>query len=202
MLAYVFWHRPAADVPVERYEQALLAFHRSLAHRPPSGLCGSAALRAPELPWLAAAEGASVEDGGYEDWYLLESWSAVGVLESAAVSRGHATAHAQAARRAGAGAGAVYRLLEGDGRAPQARLAVWVTRPPGQSDPTMADLLEDGIDPAGSALWRRCLVLGPAPEFCLLSSAPALGAETGLSAARLPAGWSAQSMARAPLGDA
>ena len=40
MLAYLFWHRPLDAGAAEEYEQALLAFHRSLAHSPPVGLCG------------------------------------------------------------------------------------------------------------------------------------------------------------------
>jgi hypothetical protein len=196
MLAYVFWHRPAAGVTVADYERDLIAFHRSLAHQPPSGLLSSAALRASELPWLDGGEGS-----GYEDWYLLESWGAVGVLEAAAVSRGHASAHDRAARHAGGGAGAIYRRVEGEGDPAAARSAVWVRRPNGQSDPTMADLLEDGMEAGDGALWRRCLVLGPAPEFCLLSTDPS-AAITGAAASRIPAGWTTAAAAREPVADA
>jgi hypothetical protein len=198
MLAYVFWHRPAAGVASSDYEQDLTAFHRSLAHQPPSGLLGSAALRASELPWLHGGEG----PGGYEDWYLLESWSAVGVLEAAAVSRGHASAHDRVARHAGGGAGAIYKRVEGEADPAAARSAVWVSRPSGQSDPTVADLLEDGMDAGESALWRRCMVLGPAPEFCLLGADPAAaGVITGAAASRLPAGWIATVAKREPVVD-
>jgi hypothetical protein len=198
MLAYVFWHRPAAGVAAADYERDLIAFHRSLAHQPPSGLLGSAALRASMLPWLDGGE----RVGGYEDWYLLESWNAVGVLEVAAVSRGHVSAHDRAARHAGSGAGAVYKRVEGEADPAAARSAVWVSRPSGQTDPTMADLLEDGMDPGESALWRRCLVLGPAPEFCLLGGVPASGAITGTVASRLPSGWTATAAKREPIADA
>ncbi len=191
MLAYVFWHRPAEGVAAEDYEDAIQHFHRSLSHSPPSGLISSASLRAPELPWLGA--------GAYEDWYLVESWNALGVLEVAAVSRGHETAHQEAARRAGAGTAAVYRLLEGEPHPDRARLAVWVSRPGGQSNPTMADLLEDGLEPGAGSLWQRTLVLGPAPEFCLLHDAGELPAGSGLAASRLPAGWTASAGAREPL---
>jgi hypothetical protein len=198
MLAYVFWHRPAAGVAVADYERDLTAFHRSLAHQPPSGLLGSAALRASELPWLDGGEGS----GGYEDWYLLESWNAVGVLEVAAVSRGHVSAHDRAARHAGSGAGAIYKRVEGEADPSAALSAVWVSRPSGQTDPTMADLLEDGMEAGESALWRRCLVLGPAPEFCLLGADPASGVISGAAASRLPAGWSAAVGRREPVADA
>ena len=113
------------------YEQALERFHRSLAHRPPSGFRGSAAFRAAELPWLAHLAGAA--GAGYEDWYLVDGWSAVGVLEEAAVARGHVTRHDTLAAMAGVATGAVYRLSEGHPRLAEARLGVWVSRAPGHA---------------------------------------------------------------------
>jgi hypothetical protein len=195
MLAYIFWHRPAAGVERDVYERELLRFHRSLALRPPSGFRGSAALRAPELPW---------SDGGdvpaYEDWYLLDSWGAVGVLEEAAVSRGHVSVHDAVARHSLLGAGSVYRLCEGQPILAEACASLWVSRPGGHPAPGLADLLADGIDPQRTSLWRRCLALGPAPELCLLSADPGLGSTcTGVGAKRLPDGWSAVLAAREPL---
>ncbi len=193
MLAYVFWHRAAAGVHAEDYERSLVRFHHSLAENPPAGFCSSLTLRAAELPWLAG------EGLGYEDWYLVENWTALGVLEAAAVSRGHAGAHESVARAMGQGAGGVYRLLEGRPSPADTALAVWVSRPASSGAPQIAELLEDGFDPARSALFQRCLVLGPAPELCLLTGETDTGPETGVGRARLPAGWSAASAAREPL---
>ena len=192
MLAYLSWHRPAAGVRQATYEQALERFHRSLAHRPPSGFRGSTALRLGELPWLAGLEGADHDAPGYEDWYLLEDWAAVGVLEEAAVSRGHETAHHEIAARAGAATGSIYRLIEGSPRQSAASVAVWVAHEPGHDRSSPAALLGDGMDPASDGLWRRCLGLGPAPEFCLL----AREAPPGVAPSRLPAGWTARALSR------
>ena len=191
MLAYVFWHRPAAGIEQAAYEQALERFHRSLAHRPPSGYRGSAALRLPELPWLPPSAEAREGAPGYEDWYLIEDWSAVGVLEEAAVSRGHLTAHDAAAARTGAAAGAIYRLVEGCERL-DAEHAVWVKHKPGHAPPSLGALLGDGMAPERDGLWRRSMVLGPAPEHCLLAGEPL----PGTAASRLPEGWSAQTLVR------
>jgi hypothetical protein len=194
VLAYVFWHRPAEDGDVDAYERALTAFHRSLAHAPPVGLQGSQSFRVAELPWLAPAADGS--QGGYEDWYLLADHAALGVLNEAAVGRGHRTSHDEAARRSGAGAGGLYGLLEGD--APslgETTLAIWVSRPPGSTRQPLGELLGDGMDPQRSSLWRRQLVLGPAPEFCLLAAEPPPGA----AATRLPSGWTARSLEREAL---
>jgi len=193
VLAYVFWHRAAASVHEEDYERALVRFHRSLSENPPAGFCSSLTLRAPELPWLAG-------DGlGYEDWYLVENWTALGVLEAAAVSRGHAGAHESAARAMGTGTGAVYRLLEGAAKLEDAHAAVWVTRPGGAAALEITDLLGDGFDPERTSVFQRSLVLGPAPEVCLLSTRTGPDAQTGVAATRLPTGWRAQAAAREPL---
>jgi hypothetical protein len=195
MLAYLSWHRAAAEVDPAAYEQALERFHRSLAHRPPSGFRGSASFRLDELPWLAPAAavgaGQADEQAGYEDWYLLDDWSAVGVLEEAAVSRGHFTAHDRVASLAGVATGSIYRLIEGCARLDGAAVAVWVSRAPGHEHPSLAALLGDGMQPDLGGLWRRCLGLGPAPEFCLLASE----APPGVASTRLPSGWSARVLA-------
>ena len=183
MLAYISWHSPAVDGEEASYEHALERFHRSLAHRPPSGLRGSAVFRSAALPWAAPAGAGHV----YEDWYLLDGWSSVGVLEEAAVAQGHTSAHHAVAALAGTATSSIYRLSEGSAELLGARVAVWVGRGRGHPSPTLADLLGDGMDGEKAGLWRRCLGLGPAPEHCLLAGEPS----AGVSATRLPEGWEA-----------
>lgn len=189
MLAYVFWHRPAAGVERDSYEQALTRFHRSLAHQPPCGLRGSAAVRYEELPWLSGG------GPGYEDWYVVEDWAAVGVLERAAVARGHVSAHDAVATHTGEGSGGVYELVEGSAQPALAPRAVWVASRPGRARLSLDALLGDGIEPERDGLWRRSLVLGPAPEYCVLAGEQ----PAGVASSRLPSGWSATTLARTPL---
>lgn len=209
MLAYVFWHRPREGTATDSYEQAEIAFHRSLAHNRPAGLRGSAVFRVAELPWLTAptlvagepqagvAGQSQVGAAGYEDWYLVEDYTALGVLNEAAVGRGHRSVHDELAHRFGAGAGGLYGLVEGE-LAPGldsiggASIAVWVARTPGVERRPLGELLGDGMDPRHASLWRRQLVFGPAPEFCLLAPEPS----AGVAATRLPEGWSASVLAR------
>jgi hypothetical protein len=183
VLAYVFWHRPSDPSAAGAYEDALVAFHRSLAHSLPVGTKASASFRVTELPWLEGA-------GGYEDWFLVEDFAALGVLNEAAVGRGHRSSHDEAAHRFGTGAGGLYGLIEGERCAEalgEATTAVWVARPAGSKSRALGDLLGDGMDPAKASLWRRQLVFGPAPEFCLLAAeVPA-----GVGPTRLPESWSA-----------
>ena len=188
MLAYITWHHPAREVDPAAYEHAIGHFHSSLAHRPPSGFAGSASFRAAELPWLTApGSGPSEPPGGYEDWYLLDSWSALGVLEEACVSHGHLRAHDAVASKCDVSTGAVYRMSEGQPRLGDARVSVWVTPAREHEHPSIEALLGDGMDPATAGLWRRCLGLGPAPEYGLVAPEP----PAGVAATRLPAGWSA-----------
>jgi len=192
VLAYLSWHRPAPTTDPSAYERALVQFHHSLAHRPPSGFRGSAVFRTAELPWLPEREPAPGDGAGYEDWYLLDDWAAVGVLEEAAVSTGHLSAHERVASLAGPVTGAVYHLVEGHPDLLETRLAVWVQPAREHSDPSLAALLGDGMDPSGGGLWRRSLGLGPAPELCLL--VPEVPA--GVAPTRLPEGWSARTISR------
>lgn len=203
MIAYVFWHRPAQPDAMAAYEQAHLGFHRSLKRSRPVGMCGSAVFALPSIPWLAnAADEAAyaAPAAGFEDWYLLEDFAALGVLNEAAVGRGHRSPHDEVARRYGVGSGAVYGLVEGDRRGEllaSATTSVWVERAPGSSPRMIAELLGDGVEPGHASLWRRHLVLGPAPEFCLLTSArEELNGPAGVADARLPAGWSATALQR------
>jgi len=192
VLAYVFWHAPAEGSDVDRYEQAQLVFQRSLKRRPPFGFRGSAVFRAGVLPWMPGP-------GAYEDWYLIEDFAALGVLNEAAVGRGHRTSHDQAARALGSGTAGLYRMIEGEPSAAQrigeCTHATWVKRGVGTKQSELGALLGDGMDGAGSSLWQRQLVFGPAPEFCLLSRA----APPGVAPTRLAGSWSAETLARETL---
>lgn len=184
MLAYLLWHRPADGVEREAYAQASERFHRSLHHSPPAGFRGSAVLRLAECPWLSAAQNGT-SPSTYEDWYLLDDFTALGVLNEAAVAHGHRSAHDGVASRFGSGAGGLYGLLEGHPDLTHAPRAVWISRPPGEPRGELAQLLADGVDPAHASLWRRALVFGPAPEYCLLAPQT----PQGVSPTRLPSGW-------------
>lgn len=195
MLAYVFWHRPGPVAGGAAYEKDLLRFHHSLRESPPSGFRGSRPFAPAAPPWPTHRG-----DPVYEDWYLVDGWSALGILEEAAVAHGHASLHDAIARRAEWGAGAVYRLLEGRPELAQTRSCAWVTAVSGHSPPALADLLADGIDAARDSLWRRSLTLGPGPEYALLSARTSdRTPDRGLSPGRLPDGWRAEIRAKEEL---
>lgn len=185
MLAYLFWHSPR-EKDASGYESALERFHRSLAARPPIGFLRSACYRAAAIPWLEGAV-------GYEDWYLIEDYTALGVLGEAAVAHGHRSAHERAAKALGAGTAGLYRLCEGAIGLREASVSVWVTPARLSEQSAVAGLLmADGAERGGAALWRRELVFGPACEYCLLAA----DQPAGVRPSRLPNGWRALALER------
>jgi hypothetical protein len=147
VLAYVFWHRPKADVDRDAYEAAQRAFHETIAV--PSGC-----FRLDALPFD--------QGGGYEDWYLVENWAELGALNEVATDSASRGGHDRAAELAADGWGAVYALAHGPTEIPIG--VEWRDKERGRPSADFLDSLPS------VAVWRRQLVLGPAPEFCIATS--------------------------------
>ncbi len=109
---------------------------------------------------------------------------------------GTSSAHERLASLAGVATSAVYRFLEGHADLDEKHVAVWVSSAGAHEHPSLSALLGDGMDPSIDGLWRRCLGLGPAPEFCLLASQEGAA---GVGPGRLPKGWSATTVERKAL---
>jgi hypothetical protein len=153
MLAYVFWHRPRAGVSREAYEPRLLAFHSALGE----AAVTSASYRLEQLPFASR--------DGYEDWYLVDDWSAIGTLSELAIQGVEGSRHETVAELSGESWGALYALVQGPAAAPAG--VMWTAKPPGEG---FDSLLQRH---AGETVWRRQLVLGPAPELCVAQDASA-----------------------------
>ncbi len=163
MLAYLFWHWPRPEVDPGQYADLLLAFHRALSASPPPGYRGSRVLEIAGAPWVPVP-------AALEDWYFVDDFSALGALNEAAVSGQRRDPHDGAARLALGGAGGVYRRLrEGPAAAPS--VVTWFGKPAAIGYP---EFLAQVVP---AELWQRQLVLGPAPEFCLLGAIPPESAE-------------------------
>ena len=163
MLAYVFWHWPYHDVDRESYQDDLIKFHRSLATSKPDGFQYSVVFRIKGASWI----GDEVE--AYEDWYLVEGSCALDVLNDAAISHSHKETHDRVALRAAGGAGGLYRFRNGQVNVRQSHFAAWLSKPSGTSYEMFYDSLSLWTSRSGVGLWGRQMVLGPTPEFCLLS---------------------------------
>lgn len=153
MLAYVFFHRAAPGVETSGYEAALRRFHAALASEPPRGFTGSSTYRV---------------GGMYADWYLVEGSAALDVLNEAAVTGARSASHDTVAHMATDGAGKLFALVSGRDAA-GAGFEVRFSKPAGMRYPELYDRLKPWTEMTGVTLWRRMMVLGPPPEFCLIA---------------------------------
>ena len=155
MLAYVFSHRPAGGVDVAVYEATLKRFHAALASTPPGGFVRSSTFKVGDR---------------YSDWYLVDNSAALDVLNAAAVSGVRTPAHDTAARLAVDGVGKLYSLVSGEPAA-GASFEIHFSKPAGVGYADHYARLGPYSSGPGISLWRRMMVLGPPPEFCLLAPA-------------------------------
>ncbi len=164
MLAYVFWHWPRPGVGEHEYRERLTRFHRALASSAPAGFHGSRAFDVTAVPGVAPASGL------VEDWYFVDDFAALGVINEAAVAAHNREPHDAAASLAAGGTAGIYKLCSP--RLPDPRSAAWFAKPASASYAAFFATVPDGVE-----LWQRQMTLGPAPEFCALgSSAGALAA--------------------------
>lgn len=173
MLAYVFSHRAAPGVEAPAYEAALQRFHASLAGAPPSGFIGSSTYRV---------------DGGYSDWYLVESSAALDSLNEAAVTGARSSDHDAVAHLSTNGAGKLLALVTGRART-EPGFEIRFSKPAGMTYAELYERLKPWTDRAELTLWRRMMVLGPPPEFCLTAASDQI----------LPAAMSPASLPREPI---
>jgi hypothetical protein len=163
-LAYVFWHCARSGTDAAAYRADLLGFHSELSASPPLGFLGRQTASVAGASWFAGAGEV------YEDWYVVLDWSAMGALNAAAIDDRHRGSHDRVAHLAGEGAGAIYALRAG-AWAEGHRFGTWFAKPAGWSHADLDASLAASLG-AGTSLWQRQMVLGPAPEFCLRSHEP------------------------------
>jgi hypothetical protein len=153
VLAYVFSHRAASGIEAADYESALSQFHEILASELPGGFLGSSTFRIGDH---------------YSDWYLVDNSAALDELNRAAVSGARSPAHDAAARMAVDGIGKLWSLgsgqpMKGSG------YEMPFSKPAGAAYAELYERIQPFAGRAGVSLWRRMMVLGPPPEFCLVS---------------------------------
>ncbi len=166
MLAYFFTHWPQESIAPADYERALQAFHQSLAAHAPQGFHQSWSLAVQGLSWVNRGQAA------YEDWYLVDDFTALGVINEAAVQPPHLETHNTAARWAAGGKGGVYALAQGSCEPTQIHVATWFSKPVGMTYAECSQQLAAITSRPAAALWLRQMVLGPGLEFCLHSAQP------------------------------
>jgi hypothetical protein len=173
LLAYVFFHRPAPGVEAPIYEAALRRFHDSLSSAPPLGFVGSTTYRIGQ---------------SYSDWYIVESSAALDQLNEAAVNSARSSDHDVVAHMSADGTGKLLALVSGSPRT-EPGFEIRFSKPAGMTYPAFYERLKPWTGQAELTLWRRMMVLGPPPEFCL----------TAPSDQMLPAAMSPESLTREPI---
>jgi hypothetical protein len=153
VLAYVFFHRAGSGIETPTYEAALRRFHASLAGAPPPGFISSTTYRI---------------GNGYADWYLVENSAALDPLNEAAVKGARSAPHDAVAHMATDGAGKLMILKSGSART-EPGFEIRFSKPAGMAYTELYERLKPWTDRAEVSLWRRMMVLGPAPEFCLVA---------------------------------
>jgi hypothetical protein len=162
-LAYVFWHWPRPGVSIESYEKRLLSFQSALKSANPSLVRAHLSYRVESLPWGPA------DAPLYEDWYVVKDFAAIGTLNDAAVVPGTKEFHDSVAKDYLSGAGGVFKLIHGSIPLPEARYANWVGKPVGTSYQEYYKEATEALGDQRADLWRRQMVLGPSPQFCVHS---------------------------------
>jgi hypothetical protein len=153
LLAYVFSHHPAGGIAVASYEESLRHFHAALASAAPSGFISSRTFRTGDR---------------LSDWYMVESSAALDVLNAAAVSGARAKVHDAAARMAADGVGKLLKLHAGEYFAGEG-FEVRFAKPAGMRYVDLYARLQTWTGVPEVSLWRRMMVLGPPPEFTLIT---------------------------------
>jgi hypothetical protein len=158
MLAYVFWHRPLPHVDRKLYEDAIVRFQSDLARQPPPGFIAAMSFRIEPVSWLG-------DQGGYEDWCLLDGSWAMDSLNNFAATGRMQPSHDGVAAHMDEGHGGLYAHAGGEPSAAAESTIYWLTRPRGIS-------WQDAIAPLRARfpqvnVWRRQMVLGPTAEFAV-----------------------------------
>ncbi len=153
MLGYVFFHRPGPQAGTIAYEAALRSFHASLKATRPPGFLGSGSYRI---------------GGGYADWYMVANSAALDPLNEAAVGDRARSSHDMVAGMSTDGAGKLFTLVSGEPRT-ESGFETRFSKPRGMTYSELYERLRDITARPDVSLWRRMMVLGPAPEFCLTS---------------------------------
>lgn len=172
MLAYVFWHRPYPQVEQKAYEGSLVRFQAELMREPPPGLIGASTFAIGAVPWLSGRS-------GYEDWCLLEGSWAMDLLNAFAITGPRLPSHDHVAAQADEGCGGLYAHAGGEILPAPNSTIYWLARPRGiQWQAAIAPVRAKCKE---AVIWRRQMVLSPAPEF---------GVEVpGDTAIEVPPGW-------------
>ena len=153
MIAYQFFHHLEDGADDVEYEAGLRHFH--------------VALRDAGIPGFVGSRSYDTGDG-YFDWYVMETSATLDDLNEAAVTGSRTPLHDSVAFHAVNFAGKLLKLAAGK-YDPDFAVEIRFSKPRGMAYPDLYRRLEPWTGRPDTSLWRRMMVLGPGPEFSLLT---------------------------------
>ncbi|MBL8211232.1 MAG: hypothetical protein JNK87_11000 [Bryobacterales bacterium] len=167
-VTYFFWHVPRTGVDEAVYAARLVRFQEELEALG-SGVTGLLAdpqsYRLEDVPWMNTGRAV------YLDAYPLDSFASMELLNTASVTGPLTQPHADIAALFGSGAGSLYEMRFGLLDPAAVGHGYWFSKPAGMTYDEINAILQP-LAINGGAVFRRLMVLGPSPEFCLLSPEP------------------------------
>jgi len=165
-LAYVFWQWPRSGVSSSVYEKKLWSFQSALKVARPDLVTDLLTYQIDSLPW--GPKDAPL----YEDWYLVDDFADLGSLNDAAVAGGIKGAHDSVAGDYLKGSGGVFKRVLRNLPLDETRHVTWIEKDIGVAYQSYYDEVANELGSRETDLWRRQMVLGPSPQFCVHSADP------------------------------
>jgi len=153
VIAYQFFHQIEDGADDVEYEAGLRHFHVAMREAGIPGFVGSRTYRTGDT---------------YFDWYVVETSAALDYLNDAAVTGSRSPLHDSVAVHAVSFTGKLLKLAAGR-YDPEFGVEIRFSKPRGMLYPDLYRQLEPWTARPDTSLWRRMMVLGPAPEFSLLA---------------------------------
>ncbi|MGC8515980.1 MAG: hypothetical protein ACP5OC_07605 [Thermoplasmata archaeon] len=163
MIGYVFWHQKIDSVASSDYEKTLKDFHEKLMHAGIRGYLGSVSLKIEGAHWIGSKK------SGYEDWYYMTDSGVIDILNHGAVSGDMMPIHNNAAGLATGMHAGLYQLKSPSAKHKESQWCIWFSKPGGKSYDDFDRMIASAVPANSIDIWRRQMVLGPTPEFCIIS---------------------------------
>jgi len=186
VIGYAFWHIAEDESNYSLYEETLIRFGEALSESNIPGVLGCASYAIHETPWVD--EPGHLAAPSHEDWVWLTDSSVLETLNDRAVSHDMAAPHGAIARiTKHRGFGSLYYLVDGEHSMLSDSTVYWLARPRGVDwHEVMAAIVSSTCSKV--CVWRRLMVLGPAPEFAIVGP-PGLALD-------IPGDWNATAVNR------